>query len=317
MEKDRDKEKGWNKESIKTLLVNSLRGISQVLLIENAISGLIILLAITVESFKLGAIAFISSLIGTLVAQLGGADKDEISKGIFGYNSVLTGLGLTLLLSGPNAWVVALFGAAAAPIMTAVMMFWMRSMKIPVLTAPFILFTWAMLLVPYRLKLFKLSPELEPLSLSHWELNIEGHINWLEGAVSGLGQVLFLDNTAAGILLFGAVIAAGWRYTLLAVLGNVVSLFVAYWLGGEHTVIYQGLYGYNAILACIAAGYAYNERKGGTIHFLSGAIAAILTVPLTASIDTWLMPYGLPALTMPYVITTWVILTSRKVLPGL
>ncbi|RDU36742.1 urea transporter [Neobacillus piezotolerans] len=307
----------WNEGKIKTLIVETLRGLSQVLLIENAISGMIILLAITIASYKLAIIAFISSLIGTLVAQKGRADGDGLSKGLFGYNSVLTGLALFMFLSGPNDWIIALFGAAAAAILTAVMMFWMRNTKIPILTAPYILLTWSMLLVSYRLKSFQLSQDLVPQSLAHWKLNIKGEINWIEGAVSGLSQIFFIDHTAAGVLLFAAVIVAGWRYALFAVLGNVIALFTAYWLGGEHTLIYEGHYGYNAILAAIAAAYVFRDKKGGIPHLLSGIIAAFLTVPLTASLDTWLMPYGLPALTMPFVFTTWIILLVRKVLPGL
>lgn len=314
---EKGKALSWNEEKIKTLIVETLRGLSQVLLIENALSGLIILIALTVASFKLGLVAFLSSLIGTLVAQKGRADGDCLSKGLFGYNSVLTGLALSMFLSGSNDWIIALCGAAAAAILTAVMMFWMWKTKIPILTAPYILLTWSILLVSYRLKFFQLSQDLVPQSLSHWKLDIKGDINWIEGAVNGLGQVFFLNDAAAGVLLFVAVIVAGWRYALFAVLGNVAALFTAYWLGGEHTLIYEGLYGYNAILAAIAAAYVFRDKKRGGLHILSGIIAAVLTVPLTASLDTLLMPYGLPALTMPFVLTTWIILLARKVLPGL
>ena len=50
----------------------SLKGISQVMLIENAITGLLILIAITISSYYLGIIALLSAVIGTLVAKWGG-----------------------------------------------------------------------------------------------------------------------------------------------------------------------------------------------------------------------------------------------------
>ncbi|WP_143565322.1 urea transporter [Sporosarcina sp. P7] len=42
-----------------------------------------------------------------------------------------------------------------------------------------------------------------------------------------------------------------------------------------------------------------------------------MTVPLMASVSIWLLPFGLPALTMPFALSTWLILGAMKVLPNL
>ena len=81
-----------------TFIAASLKGISQVILIENAITGLLILIAITIESYYLGIIALLSAIIGTLVAKFGGADEHTINQGLLGYNSVLTGMALVIIL---------------------------------------------------------------------------------------------------------------------------------------------------------------------------------------------------------------------------
>ena len=104
-----------------TFIAASLKGISQVILIENAITGLLILIAITIDSYYLGIIALLSAIIGTLVGKFGGADEKTINQGLFGYNSVLTGMALALFLSGPYMWIIALVGAAVAAIFTATM----------------------------------------------------------------------------------------------------------------------------------------------------------------------------------------------------
>ena len=105
-----------------SFFVASLKGISQVILIENAITGLLILIAITVSSYYLGIIALLSAFIGTVVGKFGGADEHSINQGLLGYNSVLTGMALALFLSGPYMWVVALVGSAVAAIFTATIM---------------------------------------------------------------------------------------------------------------------------------------------------------------------------------------------------
>lgn len=295
--------------------MTSLKGISQVVLIENAVSGLLILAAITIASYSLGIIAFLSSLIGALVGKIGGADIESVNQGLFGYNSVLAGMALSLFLTGYERWFIALAGAAIAAFITAAMMHAMRQTGIPVLTFPFIVITWFLLLTTYRLVILKISPDLAPQTLSSWTLNIKGELHWPNAAMNGIGQIFFLTNTLSGVLLFIAVFWAGWRLGLYAILGNVAALATAYALGGEHTVISMGLYGYNAILTILAVSAVFKEN-GRNVLF-TGIIASCLTVPITASIDTWLMPLGLPALTMPFVLCTWIFLGARKVLPNI
>lgn len=299
-----------------TFIAASLKGISQVILIENAITGLLILIAITVESYYLGIIALLSAIIGTLVAKFGGADKQSINQGLLGYNSVLTGMALASFLSGPYMWIIALVGSAIAAIFTATMMHFMQKTEIPILTFPFIILTWFILLASYKLKVIRLSPTLEPQNLTYWQLDISGEINVLQDIFNGIGQVFFLDNIISGIIISIAVFLGGKKIGFYAVIGNVVSILIAYFLGGEHTLIARGLYGYNAILTIIAVSVVFNPEHN-RFALLSGIIAACLTVPITAGISTLLLPYGLPVLTMPFVLCSWLILSARKVMPNL
>ncbi|ULT59512.1 urea transporter [Neobacillus drentensis] len=294
------------------LFVTSFKGISQVIFIDNAVSGFIMLIAITLASYPLGIIALISSMVGTLVAKIGGADNENINQGLFGYNSVLTGMALSLFLTGNDRWLIAVVGAAIAAIVTAAMMHFMRQTNIPILTFPFIVITWFLLLSTYRLVSFNISSALIPQSLSHWTLDIRGQMNWLTGALDSMGQIFFLDHALSGILLFIAVFWAGWRWGLYAMVGTVAALLTSYFLRGEHTLISHGLYGYNAVLTMLAVSEVFKENHRYSV--VTGIFAACLTIPITASIDTWLLPYGLPALTMPFVVCTWIFLAARNVM---
>lgn len=294
----------------------SLKGISQVILIENAVTGAIILLAIMISSFSLGVIAIISAMIGTLLGKLGGADKDIVNQGLFGFNSVLTGMALYLFLTGPFHWILSLIGALLAAIVTAALMHLMKKTGIPVLTFPFIILTLFTLLVSYRLSAVHTSNALVPQSLWQWELDITGPFNLTEGIFTGIGQVFFLDYTISGALLFIAVFWAGWQLGIYAFLGNAAALLTALILGAERSLIFVGLYGYNGILTAIAVALIFNTSKRW-FSYVTGIIAACLTVPIAASLHTWLLPFGLPPLTMPFVLSTWIFLSARKVLPNL
>ncbi|WP_342514067.1 urea transporter [Sporosarcina sp. FSL K6-1522] len=308
--------KSWTRESLVAFLVASLKGISQVLLIENAISGLLILLAITTYSSFLGVITLLSAFVGTIVGKLGGADEKSISQGLFGYNSVLTGIVLASFLTGSYHWIIALVGAAIAAIFTAAMMHVLKDSGIPILTFPFIILSWLMLLASYRLKVFQLTPDLFPQDLSHWEVDMTGKVDWVDGTFNGIGQIFFLDSTFSGALIFVSIFWASWKFGLYAIIGNSVALLTSYLLGAEPNLIFMGLYGYNAILTIIAVSIVYNAKSNRFTPFL-GIIGACLTVLLTASIATLLLPFGLPTLTLPFVLSTWLLLGARKVLPRL
>ncbi|MCY8573430.1 urea transporter [Bacillus haynesii] len=298
------------------LITASLKGISQVILIENVMTGFLILTAITIFSYYLGIIALLSAIIGTLVGKLGAADEKIINQGLLGYNSVLTGMALASFLTGPYMWLVALIGSAVAAIFTAAMMHVTKRTEVPILTFPFVILTWFILLASYKLTGIRLSSALIPQDLTHWKLKIAGEVNLMDGIFHGIGQVFFLNNTVSGILIFLAVFWAGRKLGLYAVIGNAVAIIIAFLLGGERSLITLGLYGYNAILTILAVSAVFKSEHN-RFAFLSGIISACLTVPITAGLSTYLLPYGLPVLTMPFVLCSWLFLGARKVLSNL
>ena len=298
------------------LITSSLKGISQVILIENVMTGFLILIAITIFSYYLGIIALLSAIIGTLAGKLGAADEKVINQGLLGYNSVLTGIALASFLTGPYMWLVALIGSAVAAIFTAAMMHFTKRTEVPILTFPFVILTWFILFASYKLNGIKLSSALVPQDLTHWKLKTAGEVNLIDGVFHGIGQVFFLNNTVSGILIFLAVFWAGRKLGLYAVIGNAVAIIIAFLLGGERSLITLCLYGYNAILTILAVSVVFKSEHN-RFAFLSGIISACLTVPITAGLSTYLLPYGLPALTMPFVLCSWLFLGARKVLPNL
>lgn len=296
------------------IAVATFKGVSQVLFIENTITGIIILLAITITSPFLGLIALLSALIGTLIGLAGRADEQLISQGLLGYSPVLTGMALMLFLTGPYHWLIALSGAVVTAFFSATVMHFMRHTAIPVLTFPFIIVSWLTLLSSYRLDFIQLSSDLAPQDLSRWDLHIAGKVSVVQAMLNGLGQIFFLQNSIAAILLYIGLFWAGWRFGVFAIVGNVFAVLTAFALYGEHSLIHAGLYGYNAILIILAVSVVFKEASN-KLFILTGIVGACLAVPATGAVTTLLMPYGLPAFTMPFVLCTWLLLGARKVLP--
>ena len=105
---DLPKEADLSKGEFTSIILASLKGISQVIFIENVVSGVLILIAITIASYELGIITLLSSIIGTVIGKIGGAPKNSVRSGLYGYNSVLTGIALMLFLTGTSRWMIAL-----------------------------------------------------------------------------------------------------------------------------------------------------------------------------------------------------------------
>ena len=130
-----------------------LNGISEVPLISAPLAGLLILMGTLIASKKAGAIMFVSSLIGAAVAIILGAPYDLVTFGLFGYNSVLTGMALwsgPFTKSNKATLALSLFGAAITSITWMAIANFMGNLfveggngyAIPGFTAAFVLTTW-------------------------------------------------------------------------------------------------------------------------------------------------------------------------------
>ena len=99
------------------IITSSLKGFSQVLLVNNALSGFLILIGISIHSPLLGLMAFLSSVVGTLTGTYFGGDKPKIQEGIYGFNAILSGIAAMLFLTNEMRWLVALLLAMVASLL--------------------------------------------------------------------------------------------------------------------------------------------------------------------------------------------------------
>jgi urea transporter len=89
-------------------------------------------------------------------------------------------------------------------------------------------------------------------------------------------------------------------------LGSALGGMTALVLGADGPAIYHGLYGFNAVLTGIALGGLFMVLEWqSTIYAFIGAISSAIVF---AIITVALSPIGMPALTAPFVLTTWVFL---------
>lgn len=295
------------------LISASLKGFSQVLLVGNSFSGLLILIGITIHSPTLGGMAFLSSLVGTMSAKYLGGDRTLIKDGIYSFNSVLCSITAILFLNGDKRWFVAIFAAAFAALLMLLLMKLLAKWNIPPLTIPFVFITWIGLLIAYRTDKLHMNPDFVISSPAMWNLPVEGTPTLFIGMLKGIGEVFVIDSLWAGSLILIALFWVGWRFGLYAIIGAFVSWLTAYFIGVDSQSLNLGLYNYNAVLTIIAVSLVFDKKPKKTL--LTGIIAATLSVPVTAGLELLLDPFGLPALTFPFIICSWLFIGMRKYFP--
>ncbi len=302
-----------------------LRGCGQVMFQNNPLTGLLFLVGIFVNSPLLGLAGVIGLLVSTLTALLLRADRSMIRAGLFGYNGILTGVGLAFFLRWNATLVVYIVIAAilSAVIMIALVNL-MGSRDMPALTAPFVLATWLFLFAVFLFNHLQPSELIQPALLSPkaavqtdlrplpTDLTGAGitALNLLEAFFRGIGEVFFQDNLWTGVIFLLALLVNSRISALFAALGSIVGLLSALFLfGGNGFWVYHGLYGFNAVLCGIAVGGMFYVLTWESA--LYALVCCLISTVAMAAISVLLSPLGMPALTAPFVLGAWLFILPK------
>ena len=296
----------------------TLRGCSQVMFQSNPLTGLLFFAAIFVGAFAEGnpAVAY-GSVLGTVAATLTGMrlkDHKSWKVGLFGYNGCLVGVALpTFLEVTPTVWLCIILGGVVSVIVTICIADILKTWKVAALTAPFVLVTWTMLLASYAfggLTSNTLPVPNLPHDLVAYNSNLLDGIDLFHGTFYGVSEV-FLISTVVGSLLFlaGLAVSSLWA-AVFALCGSLLAVLVATLLQAEHSSINNGLYAFSAVLTAIALGSTFNKPSWRVLIYT--LIGVVFTVFVQGALNTLLGPAGIPTLTMPFVLASWLFLVPNK-----
>ena len=137
-------------------------------------------------------------------------------------------------------------------------------------------------------------------------------ISILGAAAHGVSQVMFQASIWTALLFLIGIALNDWQHAAWVAVGSVVGMLLANCLATagtqgldpeslvERTVFQNtalGLYGYNATLAAVAL---FLWRRS----LIPPLLGILLSVPITELVPM----LGLPALTAPFVLATWIVL---------
>ncbi|SCT94974.1 Urea transporter [Staphylococcus xylosus] len=282
-----------------------LKNIAQVLLLDNAWTGLFILLGLFVGNWKVGIMALAASIIALLLAKRTNYSKEEINTGLAGFNPVLTAIALTLFLVPEWYSILIAFIAIVItmPIGSAFREFF-KPFGVPMLTMPYVFVSWVILLMSFQFKFVNADVNILPDTVQ--EIQFSGHsIHFINAFLSGFSEIFLLKNIVAGLLILIGIFIASRKAGLFAIVANLIGFTAVLVLGANHDQINDGLFGYNVILTVLALGVAFRTRIQ---RYVSIVLGILLTVVLHAGMTTLLTPFGLPVFTLPFIIATWIML---------
>lgn len=292
-----------------------LRGIGQVMFQNNPLSGLLFFIAIGWGSWAAGqpqvAIGGLAALLaGTLMAQWLRVEEADLDAGLYGFNAYLVGLALpTFMAPAPQLWAYVVLGGVVSVVAMLALVRVLKTWGVAVLTAPFVLVTWLLLLATHAfagLDGSALPPagQIVPIDPAAASLLRPGE--FLEGLLASLSQVFLKGHGPIALLLLAGLAVSSLPATLFALLGAATGLITAHALGAESQLVTAGLLGFNPVLTAIALGAVfYRPSLRVTLYTL---LATVLSVIVQGAMIAAMTPVGIPTLTAAFVLVTWLFL---------
>lgn len=298
---------------------HNLRGIGQVMFQDNPLSGLLFFVAIGWGSFVAGmpqvAIGGLVALVaGTLTAQWLRVDAAGLAAGLYGYNAYLVGLALgTFLAVSPLWWIYVALGGAVSVVAALGTANVFKTWGVAALTAPFVLTAWLLLLATYAFSAIEGSglPMSAPIvALDPVAANPLALGDFVQGVLKSISQVFLKASVVSALLLLAGLAVNSLASAVFAVVGAIVAVVAGHALGAESDLVTGGLMGFSPVLTAIAVGAIFHAPGPRVVVY--ALVATVFTVIVQGAMNAALAPFGIPTLTAPFVLVSWLFLLPRQ-----
>ncbi|PKP99745.1 MAG: urea transporter [Alphaproteobacteria bacterium HGW-Alphaproteobacteria-13] len=299
--------------SLLAFLDSILRGTGQVMFQNNSYTGLLFLIGIAYNSWLFALAVTLGTAVSTLTAMAMGADRILVRSGMFGFNGGLVGIALLYFLQPvPLTWACLILAAACSTIVMGAMLAAFDMWKLPALTAPFVFVSLCFFLATARFGRMELTGLLPTAGLPKTAV-VEGVVDAstiAQGLLNGIGQVFFQENLVTGALFAAGLLIASRVAFAAALAGSLGGLLVAWGMGAAEPAIRAGAFGFNSVLVGIALSSVFLAPNRTAIGYATFGV--VVTPFVVAALAAALEPLGLPALTLPFVLVTWVFVLACR-----
>jgi urea transporter len=314
---------GWAKRvednPLLDFIDSCLRGVGQVCFMNNPVTGLAILVAMFVGEAWLGFAGVVGLVVSTLSAVVIGMDRGAIRAGLFGFNGVLVGAGLSLFLA-PDWDVLVIVWIVVASFFSTILHAALASVFISAWGVPPFTFAFNFITLIFLIGALNFANGRVGGLIAPGDAQVTGgsvsntlrsaadaaSANNVEGVVNaifrGISQLWFANSVVSGIIIIVGILVCSRIAAIFALVGSAAGMLTGLALGANGVAIYNGLWGFNSFDAALAVGgvfFVLTLRSG-----LLAVACAVLAALLFGAIASLFTPWGLPALTLPFVFAT-------------
>ena len=302
--------------SVVDLAKQAVSSIGGIVFQRNWKSGLLIVLALSLNSWAAGLACLFGSVVSILTGMALKSGRRVQDSGILGLNGALAGAALVAFtkdnsaawgLSGLLQWLWIALAAATCTVMVSGFDSLLRPRRLPVLFSPFCAATWVFLA-----SLQQFSGVATPVHLQAATAASAGSVllTVLEGTVNGFAQIFFQQGLLPGLFIILAITLNSRISALLSLGGCFLATAGSLLFGAPDPMIRSGVYGSNAALTALLLGglFLFLEASGW-VYALAGAL---LSAVASAAAATVFQPLGLPVLFLPFVTVSWLMMAAMK-----
>ena len=220
----------------------TLRGLLQVIIVNNQVSGLFIVAALYVGGGALhGTLSLVCTFVATALARRLFVDVDSVKNGLAGYNACLVGCAFPVFVQqewGAASFFAGIFCAVVASIM-----------NLALVPSGILTFTFAFnfTIITYVLFAFESSPgPLPDLPPTAWNVIIS--------PIKGVSQIWVVNSALSGFLILIGVAIDSLGIACYALSGSIVGCVTGYVFGGDDALLktLNGIYGFNSCLMALS-----------------------------------------------------------------
>lgn len=299
-----------------------LNSYSQVFFATNKLFAIILIL-ISLMDPNAGLAGFLSVVIANITAYGLGFNRLEINKGLYGFNSLLVGLGIGYYFQASIPLLVIIIAASILTLFFVTLFKgFLQKYGLPFLSLPFLFGLWTIMISSGSFESLGISEKgiytlnqlygLGGVKLVHfyeWLSNIP-IANSLKIYFNSVGAIFFQFNVLAGIFLAVGLLI----YSRIAFLLSVYGFYIAYvfytLLGGNIAELSYTYIGFNYILTAIAIGGYFMIPSKKTFAWL------LLLIPLvtliTISLSKIFSLYHLSVYSLPFNIVVLLFIYALK-----
>ena len=316
---------GWQKRcdasSVLRFIDINLRGVGQVMFQNHPGTGLLFVAALAWGAFAADAGAvFVGGLLGlaagSLTAMWLRVDAQNLAAGLYGYNALLVGLALpTFLEPSPLLWFYVLLGGAVSVVCTLGTAQVAGTFRVAALTFPFVLVTWLLLLATYGFAglqgtALPYASQVAPVDPA--ATHLLDPAAFIGGVLQSISQVFLKGDAFSALLLLAGLALSSLSAAAWGLVGALLAVATAHALGAESDLVSAGLMGFSPVLTAIALGAVFHAADAPRTRVIGYAVlGTVFTVVVQGALNVLLTPFGIPTLTAPFVLVTWLFLLPR------